>query len=195
MQVKVSPTAADCSSCCRSLINEDGFQLCSRWSCQRSRFRYNRMPLRTVCFMLSLYVLSMLESVQCYFYQTEPLFLSFSELAALEENSPGETSRFGEHQVNALVLNCHQDSVEVVIKVPQFDPSLPLELWRLGSVGVGQHLCSAKASGDGEFTIRAPLGACGSNLTVGEPLNPNVTWVSLQECFLDQCCNLVLLFW
>lgn len=137
------------------------------------------MPLISAFLTCSLYILSELETIQCYTYQTEPLFLSFSELAALEgkpsyqTNKP--TSYFRDH--NMFVVNCHEDSIEVVIKAYLFDPRLTVEPehLRLGPVGAGQRHCTARVSANGEYIIRAPLTDCGSTVMVGEPLNDQNT--------------------
>uniref|UniRef100_A0A8C4GVT6 Zona pellucida sperm-binding protein 3 n=1 Tax=Dicentrarchus labrax TaxID=13489 RepID=A0A8C4GVT6_DICLA len=128
------------------------------------------MPLISIYFTVSLYILCKLETIQCYTYQTKPLFLSFSDLAALEANSLDQTnkpnSHSGDHKVKTFVVKCHEDSIEVVMKVYLFDPVLPVEpeRFRLGPASVEQHHCKAKVSGNGEYVIRAPLTDCGSKM-------------------------------
>ncbi|XP_070849951.1 zona pellucida sperm-binding protein 3-like [Chaetodon trifascialis] len=124
------------------------------------------MPLILVYFTVSLYILR----IQCYTYQSEPLFLSFSDLAALEGNSLDSTnepsSHSGGHKVKTFVVRCDEDSVEVVMRAYLFDPSLPVEPkhLRLGPVSAGQRHCMARVSGNGEYIIRAPLTDCGSEV-------------------------------
>ncbi|XP_037614499.1 zona pellucida sperm-binding protein 3-like isoform X1 [Sebastes umbrosus] len=126
------------------------------------------MPLTSVYF--TLYILSKLVTVRCYTYQTEPLFLSFSELAALEAaESVHHTNKlhFEDHKVKTFVLKCHEDSIEVVMKAYLFDPGLPVEPThlRLGRFSAARDHCTAKVSGNGEYVIRAPLTECGSKVT------------------------------
>ncbi|XP_070711316.1 zona pellucida sperm-binding protein 3-like [Pempheris klunzingeri] len=122
-------------------------------------------------FTVSLYILSILETTRCYTYQTKPLFLSYSDLAALEANSLDHTSRphslHGDRKVRAVVVKCHKDSMEVVMKADPFNPRLPVEPkhLRLGPDGAAGHdHCTARASGNGEFIIRARLADCGSQV-------------------------------
>ncbi len=138
------------------------------------------MPLISVYFTVSLYILFDLEAVCCYTYQTKPLFLSFSDLAELERNSLDQTNKpnsvVGDHTVKTFVLKCHEDSVEVVMKAYLFDPERPVEpqQLRLGPVRAALHHCTAKVSGNGEYIIRATLTDCGSQMMVGEPRNNHV---------------------
>lgn len=131
------------------------------------------MPLTSVCFALSLCLLSALETIQCYTYQTEPLFLSFSELAALDGDSPDRTneptSHFAGPEIKTFVVNCREDGVEVVFKTRLFDPRRPVEPEHLRLGPAAQHRCTARVSGHGEYIIRAPLTDCGGTVTVGEP--------------------------
>ncbi|XP_059211420.1 zona pellucida sperm-binding protein 3-like [Centropristis striata] len=123
---------------------------------------------------LSLYFLIKLVTIQCYSYQTEPLFLSFSELAALEANSLHQTDkprfvdldRVGDDEIETFVVKCHGDSMEVVVKADLFDPGLAVEPthFRLGPSRAAQDHCRARESGAGEFIIRAPLTHCGSKV-------------------------------
>ncbi|TKS92884.1 Zona pellucida sperm-binding protein 3 [Collichthys lucidus] len=133
------------------------------------------MPLISVYFTVSLYVLSKLETLQCYTYQTEPLFLSFSQMAALERNSldrinkPNSHSRY--HEVKTFGVKCNEEGVEVVMKAYLFDPGLPVEAkhLRLGSpVSAARRRCTARVSGNGEYVIRAPLTDCGGKVTVDD---------------------------
>ncbi|KAM6960373.1 zona pellucida sperm-binding protein 3-like [Tautogolabrus adspersus] len=107
--------------------------------------------------------------MMCYTYQTKPLFLSFSDLAALEKNSLKQTNSPSAHQrlKKTFVLKCHEDSIEVVIKAHLFHPELPVEPehLRLGPVGASvQRHCTAKVSGNGDYIIRALLTDCGSEV-------------------------------
>lgn len=148
------------------------------------------MPLIFVHLTFSVYILSKLVAVSCYTYQTKPLFLSFSDLAALEANSWHQTNKpnthpwsdhtdpfgiitaAGEHKVKTFVVKCHEDSIEVVMKAYLFDPVLPVEPthFRLGPVSAAQRHCTARMSGHGEYTIRAALTDCGGKVMVGDLL-------------------------
>ncbi|XP_034413408.1 zona pellucida sperm-binding protein 3-like [Cyclopterus lumpus] len=132
------------------------------------------MPLTSLDFTLPLYILSRLVTIQCYTYQTKPIFLSFSDLAALEADSSHETNkaRFGDpvvdHKVKTFAVKCHEDAVEVVMKAYLFDQGrLPVEPThlRLGPFSAVQDHCTAKMSAIGEYVIRAPLAECGSEVT------------------------------
>jgi len=183
---------------CWSLIKDDEFQVCSsslvltghmrklhpERSVQRTAAT---MPLTSLDFTLLLYILSRLVTIQCYTYQTKPLFLSFSELAALEADSSHETNKahFGDPvvdlKVKTFAVKCHEEAVEVVMKAYLFDPARrpvePAHL-RLGPFSAVQDHCTAKMSATGEYVIRASLAECGGEVTVGEPPNnPNVTLV------------------
>ncbi|XP_034532844.1 zona pellucida sperm-binding protein 3-like isoform X2 [Notolabrus celidotus] len=115
----------------------------------------------------------LLQTILCYTFQTPTLFLSFSDLAALEANSLKQTnnpnSQSADHKLKkTFVLKCHEDSIEVVMKAHLFHPELPVEPdhLRLGPVGAAEeHHCKAKVSGSGDFIIRAPLTYCGSRMT------------------------------
>lgn len=68
-----------------------------------------------------------------------------------------------------VVVHCHPDSMEVVVRADMFDSGLEVDAGhlRLGSgppreVGV----CRAEQSGEAEFTIRASLTDCGIQLSV-----------------------------
>lgn len=154
------------------------------------------MPPFRVYFTVSLYILSKLETSRCYTYQSKPLFLSFSELAALEGNSLDQVnkpnSHSGDHKVKTFVVKCDGDSVEVVMKAYLLDPSLPVEPehLRLGPVSAGRRHCTAKVSGNGEYIIRAPLTDCGSEVMVSllMEIQCQFEWragVDMKECFMD----------
>ncbi|XP_060887537.1 zona pellucida sperm-binding protein 3-like isoform X2 [Labrus mixtus] len=120
-------------------------------------------------FVLVFFAVSLLETMMCYTYRTKPLFLSFSELAALEENSLKRTHSPSADQrlKKTFVLKCHEDSIEVTMKARLFHPALPVEPehFRLGPVGASvQRHCTAKVSGNGDYIIRAPLTDCGSEV-------------------------------
>lgn len=135
------------------------------------------MPLISAYFTLSLYILSKLDTTGCYTYQTKPLFLSFSELAALERTSLDRTERpdshVGDHTAKTFVVKCHGDSIEVVMKAYLFDPGWHVEAedLRLGPAGAAEQHCAARVSGNREFIIRARLTDCGGKVTVGEVLH------------------------
>lgn len=140
-------------------------------------------------FVLSLYVLCKLVTIECYTYQSQPLFMSFSDMAALEANSLDQTDEpnsdlstyfdepvrqpvLGEHTVKTVVVKCHEDTIEVVIKADLFGHGLPVEptQLRLGPIHVSEDRCKAKVSGHGEYTVIAPLSTCGTKLKVREIL-------------------------
>ncbi|KAM8746952.1 zona pellucida sperm-binding protein 3-like isoform 2-T2 [Acanthopagrus schlegelii] len=129
------------------------------------------MPLISAYFTLSLYILSKLDTTGCYSYQTKPLFLSFSELAALERTSLDRTERpdshVGDHTAKTFVVKCHGDSIEVVMKAYLFDPGWHVEAedLRLGPAGAAEQHCAARVSGNREFIIRARLTDCGGKVT------------------------------
>ncbi|XP_030287322.1 zona pellucida sperm-binding protein 3-like isoform X3 [Sparus aurata] len=144
------------------------------------------MPLISAYFTLSLYILSKLDTIGCYSYQTKPLFLSFSELAALERTSLDRTERpdahVGDPTVKTFVVKCHEDSIEVVMKAYLFDPSWHVEPkdLRLGPVGAAEHHCVARGSGNREYIIRARLTDCGGKVTVGDTLREKGAAVPVQ---------------
>ena len=138
------------------------------------------MPLISSYLTLSLYFLSKSVPIRGYTYQSEPLFLSFSDLAALEAISLSHEAE------KTFVVKCHEDGVEVVMKAGLFDPGRPVQPthFRLGPLGAaaGGDLCTATESGDGEFIIRAPLTECGSKVTVSEHQNnQNIMLVLLES--------------
>ncbi|KAM9836601.1 zona pellucida sperm-binding protein 3-like [Aulostomus maculatus] len=111
------------------------------------------------------------QAIGCYTYQTQPLFLSFSELAALEANArPGDheemSTAAGDHKVKTFAVKCDEDGVEVVMKAYLFDPDLPVDPshLRLGPGRASQTRCTASESEAGEFIIRAPLSDCGGQV-------------------------------
>ncbi|CAN9509622.1 unnamed protein product [Ophioblennius macclurei] len=119
---------------------------------------------------LSFFILCGLTSVGGYTYQTEPLFLTFSELAALEAESRREDAdrappSAGEDQVE---VRCHEGSMEVVLGAPRFDPGLHAEPHRVRLGPVPAPPCTGRLSGPGEISIRAPLGHCGGTVTWSE---------------------------
>ncbi|CAK6952902.1 zona pellucida sperm-binding protein 3-like isoform X2 [Scomber scombrus] len=146
------------------------------------------MPLISVHFTFSIYVLFKLVAVRCYTYQTKPLFLSFSDLAALEANSWHHTNKpnthpqsdhrdpvgiitaAGEHKVKTFVVKCHEDSIEVVMKAYLFDPARPVEPThlRIGPVSAAHSHCTARVSGHGKYIIRAALTDCGGRVMFTE---------------------------
>ncbi|XP_041840321.1 zona pellucida sperm-binding protein 3-like [Melanotaenia boesemani] len=133
------------------------------------------MPLASVCFMFPFYILSHLVSVEGYSYQTKPLFLSYSELAALEANAQlkvpdGSTTAAKTEEGKTYMVKCHEDSIEVKIRAHLFDAGLseePTRL-RLGAASAAEGPCTAKLSADGEYVIRAPLDECGNRVMFTE---------------------------
>lgn len=130
-----------------------------------------------------MYILSVLEAFWCYTYQTQPLFLSFAELAELEQNpsyQPNKPTSYLRHD-KTFAVRCHEDSMEVVIRAHLFDPRLPVEPthFRLGLFSTGQRRCMPGVSRDGEYVIRAPLTECGTAVMVGEPLSKPVSLLRL----------------
>lgn len=136
------------------------------------------MPLTAVFF--TLWTLSELGTVLCYTYQTKPLFLSFSEL---EGNEP--TFYLTDPEMKTFVVDCGPDSVEVAFKVHLFDPGRPVEPEDLRLGPVARHHCRAKASGSGDYVIKAALADCGGAVTVGSALGRQNK---------SSCCHLVILF-
>lgn len=142
---------------------------------RRGRFqRATMMPLAslTVTF-LPLCILSSLATVRGHTYLTEPLFLPFSDLAALGGDSLQwpNAPPVGDHKIKTFAVNCDQDGVEVVMEARLLDPAVPVEpgRLRLGPVGAARDpRCAATVAGNGDYVITAPLAACGSAVTVGE---------------------------
>ncbi|XP_013880003.1 zona pellucida sperm-binding protein 3 [Austrofundulus limnaeus] len=65
-----------------------------------------------------------------------------------------------------VVVTCHQDSVEVVVRAHLLDPGL-VGLG-LGPDGAGGGPCTAWLSADGHLSIRAPLVGCGSRVMLSD---------------------------
>lgn len=143
------------------------------------------MPRLSCCLTAPLYVLSLLQTLRCYTYQTKPLFLTFSELAALEGNSNRQQT------TQSLVVRCLEDGIEVVLRGGRS------EQMRLGLSR--QHRCTAAASGNGDYSIRASLIDCGGHVVVsvmdrscsmlppgGFTLTPPLDSVHPQVCALQQ---------
>ncbi|XP_029942759.1 uncharacterized protein LOC115384661 [Salarias fasciatus] len=122
--------------------------------------------------LLLLLLLGGLPPAGGYSYQTEPLFLTFSELAALEAESRREDGgralpAAGEELTRAsLEVRCHEDSMEVLLRAPPFDPGLAAEPRRLRLGPVPAPPCTARLSGPGLLSVRAPLRRCGGTLTL-----------------------------
>ncbi|XP_040038760.2 zona pellucida sperm-binding protein 3 isoform X2 [Gasterosteus aculeatus] len=139
---------------------------------RRGRFqRATMMPLAslTVTF-LPLCILSSLATVRGHTYLTEPLFLPFSDLAALGGDSLQwpNAPPVGDHKIKTFAVNCDQDGVEVVMEARLLDPAVPVEpgRLRLGPVGAARDpRCAATVAGNGDYVITAPLAACGSAVT------------------------------
>lgn len=68
-----------------------------------------------------------------------------------------------------VVVNCHPDSMRVVVQADMFDTGLQVDARHLrlgsGSVSEGSE-CGAVSSGEAEFTIQAFLQDCGTKLSV-----------------------------
>lgn len=144
-----------------------GSLLTFTWSCKKvgkSSFECGA-TMSTPIPMFVLYALFKLITVSCYTYQTQPLFLSVSDLEDVVLTAGGE------HKVKTFVVKCHEDSIEVVIRASLFDPALLVEPThlRLGPVSAARDHCRASESANGEYVMRAALGDCGSLLMVGEP--------------------------
>lgn len=68
-----------------------------------------------------------------------------------------------------IVVSCHPDSMEVVVQADMFNTGLQVDATylHLGSDAVGEgSACSASASGEAQFTIKAQLMDCGTKLSV-----------------------------
>lgn len=68
-----------------------------------------------------------------------------------------------------VVVNCHPDSMEVVVQADMFDRGLLVDgrHLRLGASSASESsTCRAEPSGEAEFTIRAHLMDCGIKLSV-----------------------------
>lgn len=68
-----------------------------------------------------------------------------------------------------VVVNCHPDSMEVVVQADMFDRGLQVDgrHLRLGSGPASEgSACRAIPSGEAEYTIRAHLRDCGIQLSV-----------------------------
>ena len=117
--------------------------------------------------------------VVCYSYQTESLFMTFSELAALEAESkdrsattvsPSESSE--SLRMRSVVVECLQDSMEVKVveveKMEAFGLGFPIDpqLLNLGPVVQSLRRCRGEFTGDGAYAFRALHGECGTKLTV-----------------------------
>lgn len=109
-------------------------------------------------------------SVGSYSYQTEPLFLSFAELEALESGTVDPSGGGGEEEErsSSVMVRCLEDSMEVVMKARLFDPDLPLDPRRLRLGPVATTHCTATLSEDEEYVITAPLLECGNTVMFSE---------------------------
>lgn len=139
---------------------------------QGSNFQRNiKMPPISAFLSISLVLLSDLETSRCSADQKEPLFLSYSELAAQEEKCLHPADRPPSHfkDQNPVVVKCPHDSVEVVVRGHLSEPRY---------LFLGHRIM--KPSGNGKVIIRVPQADCGSTLTVGEPLHS----YSKSACFL-----------
>lgn len=66
-----------------------------------------------------------------------------------------------------VVVHCHPDSMEVVVRADMFDSGLEVDAGHL-RLGAGREVgsCRAEQSEEAQFTIRANLTDCGINLSV-----------------------------
>ncbi|KAL6118542.1 uncharacterized protein ACO6RY_03328 [Pungitius sinensis] len=130
------------------------------------------MPLASLALtLLPLCFLSTLVTTRGHTYLTEPLFLSFSDLAALDGVSPQRPNApplGGDAKIKTFAVHCHEDRVEVVLNAHLLDPGVPVEpaRLRLGPVGAARDpRCAATVAGNGDYVIRAPLTECGGEVT------------------------------
>ncbi|XP_056431844.1 uncharacterized protein LOC130370164 isoform X2 [Gadus chalcogrammus] len=122
-------------------------------------------PFTTAMSPLSLHVVLLVFKwlpVACYSYQSKSLFMTFSELAALEKKSQ-----------DGVWVKCLQDSMEVTVveeKADAFGLGFPVDPKRLnlGPVVQSQSRCQAEASGKGAYTFRAQHGECGTKLMISD---------------------------
>uniref|UniRef100_A0A3Q3L138 Zona pellucida sperm-binding protein 3 n=1 Tax=Mastacembelus armatus TaxID=205130 RepID=A0A3Q3L138_9TELE len=75
----------------------------------------------------------------------------------------------------SIVVKCHTDSMEVVIKTYLIDPGWPVEPthFRLGPFSAAQDQCRSTESRNRDYVIRSPLCDCGGKVVVCEPFNNN----------------------
>ncbi len=88
------------------------------------------------------------------------------QLTAVKEQQSAELSA----RPRPVAVNCHPDSMEVVVQADIFDTDLQVDgrHLRLGSHSLSDgSACGAVPSGEAEFTIRAHLMDCGTKLSVG----------------------------
>ena len=138
-------------------------------------------PFTIAMVQLSLHVVLLMFKwlpVACYSYQSESLFMTFSQLAALEAESkdrsattvsPSESSE--SLHMRSVVVKCLQDSMEVKVAVEKaeaFGLGFPIDpqFLNLGPVVQSQRRCQAEFTGDGAYAFRALHGECGTKLTV-----------------------------
>ncbi|CAL8326961.1 unnamed protein product [Lota lota] len=116
--------------------------------------------------------------VACYSYQSKPLFMTFSELAALEVKSQDHSattvspSKSNENRhIRSVVVKCFKDRMEVKVEVENADVfglGFPIDPKRLnlGPMVQLQSGCRAVANGKRAYTFRARHGECGTKLTI-----------------------------
>lgn len=108
----------------------------------------------------------------------------FSQSLSRTEVQPEELS------ARPVVVRCHPDSMEVVVQADMFSTGLKVDgrHLRLGSdlVGGGS-ACGALPSGEDQFTVRAPLMECGTQLSVSDAgaalgCHPLLMFISFLAC-------------
>ncbi|KAK0140968.1 Zona pellucida sperm-binding protein 3 [Merluccius polli] len=116
--------------------------------------------------------------INCYSYQSKPLFMTFSELAVLEAESQDQSATTVSASTNcdenchikSVVVKCLKDSMEVVVveNADVFGLGFPVDPKRLnlGPVVQSQSGCRAVANGERVYTFRARHGECGTKLTL-----------------------------
>ena len=136
------------------------------------------MLLVSAYFAFPLNVLLTFVAVDGYTYQTKPLYLSYSDLAALEAaghvGDPFISAAADEDRGETVTVKCLEDSIEVVVKAHFLHggpPTEPVRL-RLGLDSGAEDRCAAKLSLNGDYVIRAPLVECGNRVMVGETSSP-----------------------
>ncbi|XP_051261093.1 zona pellucida sperm-binding protein 3-like [Dicentrarchus labrax] len=82
--------------------------------------------------------------------------------------NPQQSAELSAPRPRPVVVNCHPDSMEVVVQADMFDKGLQVDGRHLslgsGSASEGS-ACTAIPSGEAEFTLRADLMDCGTKLS------------------------------
>nr|XP_054603741.1 zona pellucida sperm-binding protein 3-like isoform X1 [Nothobranchius furzeri] len=97
-----------------------------------------------------------------------PLFCLNLVRSFTHQTEPLHAPHNGEDQT--LVVTCHEDSMEVLMRARLLGSRLAVELvgMRLGADGAAGGGCSTWLSSDGDFVIWAPLAGCGSRVMFTE---------------------------